>query len=158
VPHEGKDASLYLSSMEEELYNRTGTRANFLAGYDLDALAIDAHGEDLGASFVDGLFHALAGVWFNQRTTQPPPPAPHTFPASAPLRRAFSITRSMVFVEIVGKFRLRKDHSSRIRRPASSQSGFSSATRISWATSEMRSRLFWTALFPPICALKTSNC
>src|SRR6267378_2713770 len=57
----------YLSSIEGELYYRTGTRANFLARYDLDALAVDAHEEDLCASFTDGLFHALAGVWFNQK-------------------------------------------------------------------------------------------
>src|SRR2546427_8185845 len=92
-----------------------------------------------------------------KRTTQPPPPAPQTLPASSPFRRAPSITRSMVFVEIVGKFLLRKDHSSVIRRPASCQSGFSMATRIFWATSEMRSKLFCTARLPPMCALRSEE-
>src|SRR5229473_1451429 len=56
-----------LSSMEVGLYYGTRAPANSLAGYDLDALAVDAHGQNLGASFADGGFHALAGVRFDQK-------------------------------------------------------------------------------------------
>jgi hypothetical protein len=57
----------YLSWIEGELYYRTGLGANFLARYDLDALAVDGHGEDLGASFANGPFDAFAGVRFDQK-------------------------------------------------------------------------------------------
>lgn len=49
----------------------------------------------------------------------PPPPAPHTFPPSAPFLRAEEIMRSITGVEIVGRFCRRKSHSSRTRRPSS---------------------------------------
>src|SRR5260221_2330 len=53
-------------------------------------------------------------------TRHPPPPAPQTFPASAPFRRAPLIIASIVFVEMVGRLRRRKVHSACITRPGSS--------------------------------------
>src|ERR1700682_517854 len=90
-------------------------------------------------------------------TTQPPPPAPQTLPAKAPLRRVLSTILSMVFVVMFGRLRLRKVHSSRISRPASAQFDPSSAPRSSWATSEMRARLLNTPLSPLMCARNTSQ-
>src|SRR6202008_5106340 len=37
------------------------------------------------------------------KTTHPPPPAPHTLPPRAPLRRGVAIIRSMALGEIVGR-------------------------------------------------------
>src|SRR5580692_3026365 len=89
--------------------------------------------------------------------THPPPPAPQTFPASAPRRRAEEITRSTSGVEIVRRLRRRNSHSSRIRRPASPQSFRSSASRTARAMIEIFSRFRETRRSPSICRLNTSQ-
>ena len=63
--------------------------------------------------------------------------------------------RSMVFVEIVGRFLRRKVHSSCISLPVSLQLPASSATRIFCAICEMRSRLFTTDFLLSMWALNT---
>src|SRR5262249_27164026 len=60
--------------------------------------------------------------------THPPPPAPHTLPAAAPLRRAPEMIRSIIGVEIVGRLRRRIAHSSFTSRPSSVQRFFASAS------------------------------
>src|SRR5258708_13650315 len=73
-------------------------------------------------------------------TTQPPPPAPHTLPDRAPFFRAPSMMRSIVFVEIVGKLFFLNSHSSRINRPVSFQSEFSTDSPFPSPTSPSRPR------------------
>src|SRR5580658_5059546 len=80
--------------------------------------------------------------------TQPPPPAPQTFAANAPLRRVTSIMRSIRGVEMPGAFFLRCDHSSRNSRAASVQSCFSMACRMAIAIAVMVAKFLKTCLFP----------
>src|SRR5205814_6377195 len=75
----GGDASLYLSSIGAKLYDRTGIRAKFLPGNHLNALAIDGHGQHFGPSFTNGVFHAVAGVWLDQKDNAPATARPADF-------------------------------------------------------------------------------
>src|SRR5260370_17951110 len=57
----------YLCSIGDELYYRTGILANSLAGHDLDSLAVNGHGQNLGATVTNGRFHAFPGVCLDQK-------------------------------------------------------------------------------------------
>src|SRR5882757_5578998 len=54
-------------SIGAELYYRTEIHANPLTRNNLDALAVDGHGENFATSFANGVLHALAGVRFDQK-------------------------------------------------------------------------------------------
>jgi len=84
------------------------SRFTKLLRYHGDPLPVYLHRQELPAGLRDGLFHAFPRIRLNQQHNTPPPPAPHTLPARAPLRREFSMIRSMVFVEIVGRFLRRR--------------------------------------------------
>src|SRR5260370_19155134 len=57
----------YLCSIGDEVYARPGILANSLAGRDLDSLAVNGHGQNLGASVTNGRFHAFPGVWLDKK-------------------------------------------------------------------------------------------
>src|SRR5712692_2295091 len=42
-------------------------RAKSLARHDLDALAVDGHGQNIGARLLNGGLHAIPGVWLDQK-------------------------------------------------------------------------------------------
>ena len=62
VPPRRQTPLSYLSFIGTKLYYRTGIRAIRLAGHDLDALAVDGHGQDLCTRTGDGFLYALAGL------------------------------------------------------------------------------------------------
>ena len=88
---------------------------------------------------------------------QPPPPAPHTFPAHAPALVAASIAASISGVEIPAISALRCFHSCASASPAARKSALVSAFSISAALCAMRSNPLWTFRLPSIWRLYISQ-
>src|SRR5206468_1201056 len=71
VPRCGGDASPLPVLDWAKLYDRTRIRAKFLAGNHLNALTVDGHGQLFGPSFTNGVFHAVASGWLDQKDNTP---------------------------------------------------------------------------------------